>query len=351
MGNINFTWWNLQNFFDTDDDPISKDFEYTSAKGWTQEVFEAKKTNLANALNAVHGGLHDIIAVAEIEKDDLLKELIEKMGNTNLKVISDPKTSDYRGIDVAVAFNSNKLSVLSKSSEIVHLRYRTRDIFTVKFKVNQTGEELVLIATHWPSRMKGQRRSEPLRIAVAEHIAYIVEDYVKVMPEEYEDLREQDNLTPITNKWDTKVMVVGDFNDEPCNRSVVDHLRASSEIDRVRGETNDIDKFKDETADYRSQDVFLYNAMWKFFHQENVGTYFMDQSRIDGKFANRYQILDQIVVSRGLLADSGLRLDPDTVEIFREKIVATSSGRPRPFDKKTKKGTSDHVPITAVLKY
>jgi hypothetical protein len=50
MGTINIAWWNLQNFFDTDDDPISKDFEYSAEAGWTQEVFEAKKANLAQAL-------------------------------------------------------------------------------------------------------------------------------------------------------------------------------------------------------------------------------------------------------------------------------------------------------------
>jgi hypothetical protein len=66
MGTINLTWWNLQNFFDTDDDPISRDFEYTAAKGWTQEVFEAKKANLARALEHIHkdtGGT-ELLAVA-----------------------------------------------------------------------------------------------------------------------------------------------------------------------------------------------------------------------------------------------------------------------------------------------
>ena len=68
---------------------------------------------------------------------------------------------------------------------------------------------------------------------------------------------------------------MGDFNDEPADRSVVDHLRASSELDRVIGETNDIDRFKKETADYRATDVFLYNPMWRFLPPENVGTYFL----------------------------------------------------------------------------
>jgi len=73
MGTINIAWWNLQNFFDTDDDPISKDFEYTAEAGWTQEVFEVKKANLAHALNALHDGGNprfgkfELVNVAEID--------------------------------------------------------------------------------------------------------------------------------------------------------------------------------------------------------------------------------------------------------------------------------------------
>ena len=62
-------WWNLENFFDTDNDPISRDFEYTPEFGWTLPVFNAKKANLAAAIKATHGGQGpELLAVAEIEK-------------------------------------------------------------------------------------------------------------------------------------------------------------------------------------------------------------------------------------------------------------------------------------------
>jgi len=353
MGTINLAWWNLQNFFDTDDDPISKDFEYTAEKGWTQEVFEAKKANLASALNALHDGAGpELLAVAEIEKDELLAELIAEMGNPHLKVVEDPTgTSDLRGIDVAMAYDERKLSVQSRASHLVHLRYRTRDIFEVVFEVNETGETLVVIAGHWPSRGLGRYRSEPLRCAVAEHVAYLAEAHVKVEPEVYEQLRAQNDLAPVLQTWETKVLVVGDLNDEPSDRSVVDHLRASNDLDRVIGRTNDIDGFETETADYRGQEVFLFNTTWKFLPQQQVGTYFLDALSSGEKFANRYQVLDQLIASRGLLTGAGLTLDLDSVDIFRDSLVATPSGRPRPFSKTTKKGTSDHLPLTAVLRF
>ncbi len=357
MGTINSVWWNLQNFFDTDDDPISDDFDFTAAEGWTPEVFNAKKANLAAALNATHDGAGpDLLAVCEIEKDELLEELIQEMGNANLKVVKDlTGTRDFRGIDVAMAFDKTKLKLKngqqSVTSHLLHLRYRTRDILEVEFEVKETGETLVVCASHWPSRRLGRYRTEPLRVAVAEHHAFLVESHVKVDPEEYEELREQDDLDPVLEKWETKVLVVGDFNDEPGDRSVVDHLRASHDLDRVIGATNDIDGFEDVTADYRRQDVFLYNASWKFLPQKKTGTYFIDGLRSGEKFPNRYQVLDQLVASRGLVSGSGLTLNLDSVDIFQAKIVATGSGRPRGFSKKTKKGTSDHLPVTAVLEF
>lgn len=353
MGTINVAWWNLQNFFDTDDDPISKDFDYTEAEGWTEEVFEAKKANLALALNALHDGAGpELLAVAEIEKDALLTDLITEMGNPYLRVVEDPVgTSDLRGIDVAMAYDERKLSVVSKTSHQVHLRYRTRDIFEAVFRVIDTGENLAVIAGHWPSRLLGRYRSEPVRCAVAEHTAYLVESHVKVEPDEYEELRAKDDFDPVALAWENKVMVVGDLNDEPGDRSVVDHLKASNDLDRVIGKTNELKSFEPQTGDYRARDVFLFNATWKFLAQREVGTHFLTSLKTGEKLTNRYQVLDQLVVSRGLLHGTGLRLDLSKVEIFRDKLVATTSGRPKAFKKKTKKGASDHLPLTARLVY
>ena len=45
-----------------------------------------------------------------------------------------------RGIDVAMAYDDRKLRVTDQVSHVVHLRYRTRDIFEVVFEVIETGE-------------------------------------------------------------------------------------------------------------------------------------------------------------------------------------------------------------------
>jgi hypothetical protein len=98
----------------------------------------------------------------------------------------------------------------------------------------------VVIASHWPSRRHGRLESEPLRIAVAENIAFLVRDHVRVDSVTYEQLRAQNKLGPVKEKWETPVLLFGDFNDEPFDIAVVDHLQASSELDRVIGSTNEI---------------------------------------------------------------------------------------------------------------
>ena len=137
-------------------------------------------------------------------------------------------------------------------------------------------------------------------------------DHVRFDAQRYLELKAANDLAAVQARWETKVLIMGDLNDEPADRSLVEHLQASSERDRVAGPTNDITAFRAEAADYRGDDTFLYNPGWKFYAPENTGTYFIS-STPDEQFANRYQVLDQMIVSRGLLATSGLRLDPDSV--------------------------------------
>ncbi len=194
------------------------------------------------------------------------------------------------------------------------------------------------MASHWPSRRIGRRESEPLRIAVAENLAYLVRDHLLVDSITYEQLRDAGDLAPVQARWETPVLLLGDFNDEPSDSSVVDHLQASSELDRVTGPTNDIDGFRAQTADYRETDAFLYNPCWRFLAPENLGSFFISSTPAGEMFANRYQVLDQLVVSRGLLKPTGLRLDLDSVDLWHTPSVATPSGRPRPFNREHAEG-------------
>jgi hypothetical protein len=142
VGSIRVAWWNLENLFDIQDDPISRDFDFTPAEGWTAQAYAAQKQNLAAVLDELHGGLGpELLGVCEVEGDDVLEELLAETNNTHWKVVKDPDgTSDLRGIDVSVAYDDRKLKVVEKRTHVVHLRYSTRDIFEVVFELVVTNE-------------------------------------------------------------------------------------------------------------------------------------------------------------------------------------------------------------------
>jgi hypothetical protein len=139
-------------------------------------VFAAKKANLAAVLRQLTAeGTPELPGVAEVEGDEVLDQLLREVGEPNLRVVRDPAgTADLRGIDVSVAYDQRGLAVVERRSHVVNLRCPTRDIFEVIFRVNDTGEHLVVLASHWPSRRLGRYESEPSRIAVAENLAYLV---------------------------------------------------------------------------------------------------------------------------------------------------------------------------------
>ncbi len=226
------------------------------------------------------------------------------------------------------------------------LRYRTRDILEAEFLVRASGELLVVIASHWPSRFQGRRESEPAGITVAENIAYPIEGHVKLDAVRDEALPRR-TTWPRCGRAGRRRGSCGDFNDEPADRSVVEHLKASRE--RVVGETNDLDRFEPEVADDRSRDAFVFNSTARFV-ASGVGSYFFEGGAAD-RATNRHRALDQLAASRGLLKTAGLRWIGDSERYVNDATVATRNGRPWPFDRTTGKGTSNHLPPVAQLAF
>jgi hypothetical protein len=68
------------------------------------------------------------------------------------------------------------------------------------FKVKDTDEILVVVGSTGPRGGLGRFDSEPARITVAENIAFIVEDHVKVGPGESEQLRAQNDLAKVAGE-------------------------------------------------------------------------------------------------------------------------------------------------------
>ena len=349
MARINVAFWNVQNLFDTTASDIAADLEFTPADGWTEEILAVKIKNLASVINLLHDGQGpDLLGLAEVENKSVVDALVAATGRSDLRV-AHIESPDIRGIDTSLVY-STRVFKTPKASEmtphLIHFRYPTRDIFEVHLTLVETGAELAVLVNHWPSRTLGQFESEPMRITVAQRCGQLVDNYLKLPREGFLALpNTAESLAHLNQLWNRNVLIMGDLNDEPYARSVLDYLLGAKDLDHVEEDLKPAGGRKiPEARSYCGKAAYLLNCMWPLLGRPDHGTYFFSGG------TNTMSVLDQFLVSKGLyFGKQKLRLVPESVRIFAAPPIADGKGRPRAFDRKTKKGYSDHFPITAVI--
>ncbi len=310
-------FWNVENLFDVSNSPRRSDKLKRVLKnelsGWTEAILEKKLDQLASIIKKMNTNLGpDLLGVCEVENVYVLELLADKISQAGRSYkIAHDDSKDNRGIDVAFIYDSNKLTAHEIFSHYIQKRTATRDLFQVNFKTN-SGKFLVAIGNHWPARLGGQYESEPYRMMAGETLAYFHE-----------------RIRQIYGK-DVAVLAMGDFNDEPFNRSLTEYARAEQTRTKVT----------------RAHSAKFLNLMWPLMG-EGLGSYFGQ---------NDPKMLDQILVSKGLLTgNSGLKVVDNSVEVIRFKEMIKKGTYPVPLRfgrgrKMNKKGFSDHYPVAVVIK-
>jgi hypothetical protein len=351
MADIKVAFWNLGNLFDTTASDIATDLEFTPEQGWNQVAFDKKVENLASIINMMHNGQGpDLLGICEIENKGVADTLVNQLGRPDYQ-IAHVESPDIRGIDVSLIYSSNVFELAAELSSnpvghLVHFRYPTRDIFEVRLRVVENGAELIVFVNHWPSRKQGQYESEPYRIAVAAHCGRLVDQILKLSRNEISALADTDaSLATLNERWNRNILVMGDFNDEPSNRSILDYLLASRDRNHVEELVKASRGKHIPTAEtYLKLRAYLFNCMWPLFGQSDVGSLFFSNA------TNSMNLLDQFIISRGLLYGAQkLQMRLSSVSILTPSVMTTPKGRPRSFDRQTKKGYSDHFPIEAII--
>lgn len=306
-------WWNLENLFDTENAPRSDKLRRSiqrELKGWNQKILDNKLSQLSKIvlqMNDKNGP--DILGVCEVENKTVLEKLLTKINLSHRKYkIAHDDTDDGRGIDVAFIYDSNKFTLKKQFSHWIVKRNATRDIFQINLKIKNLEEEMVCIGNHWPARIGGMLESEPYRIIAAETLSYFHQRILEEMGK------------------DTPILVMGDFNDEPFNRSIIDYALSTNKSSKLK----------------RARSPKLFNLMWSLLAQGDATHHY-----------GQGEILDQFMVSKGFLFNkSKLSIKEDSVKIekFSEMI---KRGKPqrfgRPSKKYNKNGFSDHHPISLVM--
>ena len=361
MNDIRAAFWNVQNLFDTTESDIAADFEFTPDEGWTRARLCEKLDALTIVVNDMFDGRGpELLGLCEVENRAVLELLVQRLrGNFRIAHVDSP---DIRGIDISLLYCADRFEIAPNGdpadpnggavrAHLVHLRYPTRDIFEVPLVVRETGAELVVLVNHWPSRWSGRYKTEPFRIAAANHCAHIVQRHLKLRRAELLALPDtEDSLALLNRRWNRNILVMGDLNDEPNDRSVVRELRASSGFDKIEEPVKKAKKGRRHlplARKYLKLQPTLFNCTGKFLGVPDEGTCFFS------KGVNTMNVLDQFIVSRGLLyGESELQVRPDSVSIFKHQSMTTRKARrPKRFefhrDKPSKpaRGASDHFPI------
>ena len=299
-------FYNVENLFDTLDDAKTEDSEFTpqSDKHWNSQHYWQKINHIAKVIIAVGGWKPpSVIGLAEIENARVLDDLTKKspLARFNYKIVHQ-ESPDPRGIDVALLYRPDQFSLVEKAFFPVLLHNdQTRDILLASLQIND--DTVHVLVNHWPSRWSGELRTESLRITAAQCLRSHI-----------------DSLLTIGTS--ANILVMGDFNDTPKNRSLHDILSAS-----LIGENADSSK--------------LYNLAPED-EDGRIGTIF-HRDIID-----RWQIFDQVIISKSLLDGKQLRITTPVFQIFRPAWLLDKDGQAPyrsymgPF---YTGGFSDHLPV------
>ena len=309
-------FWNLQNLFDTIDDPDKRDEQFLPDGDyeWTDERLDIKLNHLARVIRSMNNEKGpDLLGVCEVEHQSMLDSMIIRyLSDKNYKVAY-VESPDKRGIDNGLIYDAHKFEILAVSGDTVLLagNWPTRPIVNATL-IYKNIDTLSVYINHWPSRSRGRELSEPNRISAATTLR-------KSVDEEFAD------------NPNAKIIIIGDFNDEPGNISILDSLNAHPIICDSLPNGNEF-----ETG------AELFNISYQAYNN-GLGTY---------KYRDDWNMLDQVIVSGDLITNPEFYYICNTFEIYKPYFLKTHSGKykgtafPTYGGKRYLGGYSDHFPVT-----
>ncbi len=319
-------FYNFENLFDTIDTPDVSDSEFTptSSKKWNTAKYKKKLHNLERVIYGVtrqNRSFPIVVGISEIENRGVLEDLLmePKMAKANYQ-IAHFDSPDKRGIDVAFFYRPDQFELEGSRPYAVQpesdrrdretgelVPYLTRDVLAMWGKVD--GEKVFFMCNHWPSRYGGAKKSAPARAAAAQVVRHIT-----------------DSLA--VNEPATKVVIMGDMNDDPRDASMSEVLGAAASPTNLPAQG-------------------LFNPFYQI-HKDGYGTLC---------YRGNWNLFDNIIVSNNLVNDAAgkLKIVPSKKGyygyIYKKRFMMTPRGQYKGYPLRTWSGTnflngySDHLPV------
>lgn len=324
-------FYNLENLFDTYNDPVKNDEEFLpeGKNQWTDVKYRKKLHNMATVIRSMaqtNGRFHTILGVSEIENRLVLEDLVSQpeIASANYQIVH-YDGPDARGVDVALLYRPDNFKLIDSESipfdfnsgtiefamnEEEQKNFKTRDILMVHGLLD--GEEFAVYVAHLPSRIGG--KGWDLRSRGAE----IIYSHAMQMEKRYPGI---------------KIVVMGDMNDNPTDRSMAEFMHGREKPEQVGKE------------DFFSPFLSMLKAGYGSLAYQGV-----------------WNIYDIILVNEALLnaPDGGVKIRPVGKKgfygvIFKKPFMITQSGQYKGTPFRTFSsgafigGYSDHFPTYIVL--
>ena len=304
-------FYNLENLFDTINDENKNDeaspiMEIRFNRG---KIYREKVSNMANVISQIGFDVTkrppSILGICEVENRMVVEDLIsdEKLRKYNYGIVH-YESPDDRGIDVGLIYNKDLFKVKNSNSHDVFItgnnsskRRNTRDQLVVSGYLD--GELMHFIVNHWPSR----GADETKRIAAAEVNNFIIDS--------------------LRNKYESpKIITMGDFNDDPFDKSIKKILGAKKNINDVK--KND-----------------MYNPFETILVDEGVGS---------NAYRDKWQLFDQIILSKPFLDKNYKDYQLYKAGVFNKSFLINKKGKFKGYPFRSFSygtftgGYSDHLP-------
>lgn len=311
--NFRIMFYNVENLFDTKHDSLKNDYDFLPGgfMNWTNWKYWEKQRNIGRVITAV-GEMQSpaLVGLCEIENDSVIFDLTKRSPIRSQQydyiVTNSP---DLRGIDVALLYQKHQFKLIEKNEYEVQFRNKdarpTRNILHAVGQVI-SGDTLDVFVCHFPSRYGGQLESEPARIDAAQLLR-----------------NKADSLFAV--RQDAYIVIMGDFNDHPDNKSIFKILKARS-------------------LNYHLNKHELYNMFFHRIKERDFGTL---------KYRGQWEVLDQFIVSGNLMMNNKrVSIDNNEANVFNADFLNEKDekyGGVRPYRTNLGPryigGFSDHYPI------
>ncbi len=311
-------FYNLENLFDTINNPNKNDeaSPIMQLKNNRSGIYFKKLENLANVISKIGvdktNTTPTLLGVSEIENRTVLEDLIHTdiLKSKNYGIVH-CESPDNRGIDVALLYNKLQFTPIHHISYELKLwseegyRIATRDQLLVSGYLEN--ELIHLIVNHWPSRRGGQKKSNPLREKAALLNKKICDSLLESDP-------------------DSKIIIMGDLNDNPTNSSLKNILQTETNLKNLN-----------DTIFFNPYEILYKKGHSTLGYRDNI------------------HLFDQILLNGKLITRTYQNLSFYKAFIYNPQYLSNQSGRYKgyPFrsfsNGKFTDGYSDHYPVYVYL--